>query len=159
MRKFILLLTFLLFVTSLYAQPDYYDQLKKQCQSKSSVRCCLASVDAMEKSGYKLVAMDRIENHGCPLGYIVTGLRCVDSFGWCQPDSAFQLYFASPSYCAKDQDCAVREGVCGPEAMNIYYDISVFDKMKPFVECAERQNFINVRCEDSKCVADVEVRE
>ena len=56
--------------------------------------------------------------------------------------------------CVTDMDCAVREGACGGEVMNIYFDNSKLIAMRPTVECAETMVYKNVRCEDRRCMAD-----
>jgi hypothetical protein len=60
-----------------YQQP-YYQNLAQECQNKTSVGCCLASVQAMQAGDYQLVPED-----GCPTGYERNMMKCVDSYQWC----------------------------------------------------------------------------
>ena len=59
-----------------------YAVLANECKNKKSEGCCLSSVEAMRKGSYTLVPQK-----GCPVGYQPSGLRCIDSYGWCQPIS------------------------------------------------------------------------
>ena len=60
--------------------PDYYKNLAKECESKQSYSCCIASVNSMAARNYQLTP-----ETGCPEGYQPNGLECIDSFSWCQP--------------------------------------------------------------------------
>jgi len=60
--------------------PDYYKSLAKECESKGSYDCCMASVNNMAEGGYKLA-----ENNACPEGYRINGLLCIDAYSWCEP--------------------------------------------------------------------------
>ena len=56
----------------------YYDNLRKACGGNS---CCRASVNRMEKGGYK-----EARDGQCPLGFRCDGLECIGSFVWCEPE-------------------------------------------------------------------------
>lgn len=58
----------------------YYDSLAKQCKTKGSVSCCLASVSRMRKGGF-LEAF----SSACPDGFRLQQLKCIDSLQWCEP--------------------------------------------------------------------------
>ena len=58
---------------------NYYSELAKQCEKKTSFSCCIASVRAMKNGNYKLS-----ENNNCGEGYRPMGLECIDSFTWCE---------------------------------------------------------------------------
>lgn len=77
---------FLLTIPSVaIAQPEYYEHLRDQCRSRQSVGCCMASVNAMEKGGYKLASPQTDDSSGCPEGFRISGMRCMDSYAWCVP--------------------------------------------------------------------------
>ena len=59
---------------------DYYKELAEECNLKSSPGCCIASVRRMESGNYKLLPGD-----GCPEGYQINTLKCIDSYKWCEP--------------------------------------------------------------------------
>ena len=59
-----------------------YDTLAQACHTRQSPECCLASVEAMRASQYTLVPRE-----GCPSGYQPNGMRCPDSYHWCQPET------------------------------------------------------------------------
>ncbi len=58
---------------------DYYGELTKKCEQKQSYDCCISSVEIIAEKNYKLVS-----ETGCPEGYQINSLRCVDSFQWCE---------------------------------------------------------------------------
>ena len=66
--------------------PSYYDTLAKECQTRQSRGCCLASVKAMRAGHYTLLPPE-----GCPAGYQPNGMRCIDSDHWCQPAGPLPL--------------------------------------------------------------------
>ncbi len=57
---------------------EYYRPLAKECESKDSYSCCIASVKNMESGNYSLV-----QESGCPEGYTQEMLKCIDSYKWC----------------------------------------------------------------------------
>jgi hypothetical protein len=59
---------------------NYYDNLASECKSKESESCCLASVETMKAGNYSLTPQE-----GCPAGYQLNKMRCIDSLQWCQP--------------------------------------------------------------------------
>ncbi len=59
---------------------NYYNELANVCKAKQSEGCCLASVEAMKASNYRLVPQE-----GCPVGYQPNMMQCIDSYRWCQP--------------------------------------------------------------------------
>lgn len=61
-------------------------------------------------------------------------------------------YLKSSLYCEKDGDCAVREGACGPEAMNVFFDNSKLIAMQPFVECSDFIPLSGAVCQNNSCV-------
>lgn len=62
---------------------DYYQSLRKQCESRESENCCLASVEAMEAGKFKEATKDSVS---CPSGSKRNMMRCIDSFAWCEPE-------------------------------------------------------------------------
>ncbi|MBI4341826.1 MAG: hypothetical protein HY599_00490 [Candidatus Omnitrophica bacterium] len=68
------------------APPSYYDTLAKECQTRQSQGCCLASVETMRASHSTLLPLE-----GCPAGYQPNGMRCIDSYHWCQPANPLPL--------------------------------------------------------------------
>lgn len=58
----------------------YYEQLANACKDKQSEGCCMASVERMRSGNFKLAPQE-----GCPVGYRPSGVRCIDSYGWCEP--------------------------------------------------------------------------
>ncbi len=63
---------------------DYYENLKEKCKLKSSVNCCLASVDSMQKIKAKAIG----DSSKCKKGYKKETLLCVDSYHWCKKDKS-----------------------------------------------------------------------
>lgn len=61
----------------------YYQELVKECETRKSFSCCIASVEDMAAGGYKLAL-----EPGCPEGYQRTMLRCMNSFAWCEPQAS-----------------------------------------------------------------------
>ncbi len=161
MRLVLFIGFFLLFSNSVYAQEKnflqqrYYQALQDECQTQQSVSCCEASVDRMEKGGFQRDISGLTENYGCPPGYNANMLRCFSSYRWCEPVESKFKYQSDASFCLQDRDCALREAVCGPEPMNIYFDNKVFALMQPYVECAAPLEYDVPRCEENKCVAKV----
>lgn len=66
-------------------------------------------------------------------------------------------YLASSSYCQKNEDCSIREGACGPEPMNVYFDNSQLIEMQPYVECSDYIPLKNPKCLNNKCAAKSEI--
>lgn len=64
-------------------------------------------------------------------------------------------YLQDLLYCEQDGDCAFRAGSCSMEPMNVFYDNSKLIEMRPYVECADYVQYVNPRCEEGQCVADV----
>jgi len=64
-------------------------------------------------------------------------------------------YLAGKLYCEKDSDCALREGSCTKEPMNIYFDTSELIASQAWTECLSGISYLNPRCEAGKCVADL----
>ncbi len=54
----------------------YYKELLKKCRSS----CCKGSVRIMARGKYL-----RAEAGGCPKGYKLNMLKCIDSYRWCEP--------------------------------------------------------------------------
>jgi hypothetical protein len=65
---------------------DYYKNLAKECESKSSYNCCMSSVNNMADGNYQLAP-----ENGCPNGYQGNMLKCIDSFKWCEPVKEISL--------------------------------------------------------------------
>lgn len=61
-------------------------------------------------------------------------------------------YMISSTYCEQDADCAVRDGACGPEAMNIFFDNSQLIAMQPYVECSDYIPLTGAMCQNRICV-------
>ncbi len=59
---------------------EYYQNLRKECEQKTSKSCCLASVEAMKKDN-----AHKINGDVCSYGYKKESMLCVDSFTWCKP--------------------------------------------------------------------------
>ena len=57
----------------------YYQQLAESC-SKESLGCCLASVEIMQASNFRLYT----PGVDCPEGYQRSTLKCIGSYDWCQ---------------------------------------------------------------------------
>ena len=65
-----------------YSQP-YYQNLAQQCESKTSLGCCLASVKTMQSGNYQLASQGK-----CPDGYKPNTMLCIDSYHWCEPEAS-----------------------------------------------------------------------
>jgi hydroxylamine reductase (hybrid-cluster protein) len=62
----------------------YYTNLAKKCKTDSkisSVNCCLASVNYMQKGRFKLIP----QSLQCPEGYRKNMFMCIDTYVWCEP--------------------------------------------------------------------------
>lgn len=71
---------------------------------------------------------------------------------WLPEGGVQDKYLMSALYCERDEDCAVREGACGPEAMNVFFDNSKLIAMQPFVECSEFIPLLGASCQNKSCV-------
>lgn len=62
----------------------YYGELAKQCVEnyKEGPNCCLGSVDAIRKGGYKLS-----QDGTCDDGFRVEMFKCIGSYKWCEPEA------------------------------------------------------------------------
>ena len=60
---------------------DYYKYLAKECEQKENYDCCISSVKIMAEGNHKLVP-----EAGCPEGYQINTLKCIDSFQWCEKE-------------------------------------------------------------------------
>src|SRR5262245_26096340 len=50
-----------------------------------------------------------------------------------------EKYQANPRYCEGAKDCAIREGACGPQVMNIHFDNAKLLALRPFIECVQTE--------------------
>ncbi len=57
----------------------YYLKLEKECHTRGSPNCCLASLQGMITAHAKAV-----KNQTCPKGYRINSLLCIDSYQWCE---------------------------------------------------------------------------
>jgi hypothetical protein len=58
-----------------------YDRLAKDCDTRGSKSCCLASVLAMRRGGFQPASPEG----NCPAGTTRNMMRCEDSYQWCEP--------------------------------------------------------------------------
>jgi len=72
-----------------------------------------------------------------------------------EPAAGHEKYLADLKYCEKDADCALREGVCSKQPMNIYFDNSPLIDMQPMVKCVPNVEYTHVRCEAQPCIGDM----
>jgi len=71
------------------------------------------------------------------------------------PGHATKTYQANPRYCEIDTDCAIREGACGPQIMNIRYDNSKLLAMRPLIECVDNAPpSLPLKCIHNQCVSE-----
>lgn len=59
-----------------------YSELNKRCNGNS---CCEASAKRLEKSNGFLIRPN--QPFECPEGFQANGLKCLDSYRWCEPKS------------------------------------------------------------------------
>lgn len=64
---------------------QYYDELEAKCRKRPGIDCCYASVERMEKGGYRETPGPSLRYSGCPVGTEPITLKCKDSLRWCVP--------------------------------------------------------------------------
>jgi len=93
----------------------------------------------------------------CPDGTTLSRIGPDCEFAPCpqkRPRLRPDKYHTNMLFCRQDTECGIREGACGLEVMNIYFDNGPLIASRPHVECAEAREYRNPRCESKKCVAD-----
>jgi len=65
-----------------------------------------------------------------------------------------EKYVKDAYYCEKDEDCVIRDGACGFEPMNKYFDMKTFSKSGIFDCMNVPLSYENPRCENKIRVAD-----
>lgn len=66
-------------------------------------------------------------------------------------------YLEQPLYCEQDKDCAIREGVCGFQAMNLFFDNSKLLEMQAYADCMKSiryQDLRNPECDNYQCIVE-----
>ncbi len=73
-----------------------------------------------------------------------------------KPQTINKQFLEDSAYCEQDDDCVIRQLVCGDGVQNKYYpyDEEKIMRMKKYTKCMQPIAIENPHCKDNKCTAD-----
>lgn len=121
--------------SKIYKLPAYYQTLAKECESKQNYNCCISSVINMADKNYKLVP-----KIGCPEGYRPTGLKCIDSFSWCEPKNQQNVSQYNSTKLSEEEKYCLKNGGKIGERVECGKKVSICT-LKDSTDCAIDEYF------------------
>jgi hypothetical protein len=109
---------------------------------------CVGNPDQIDDCGQSGQMWKCLKDHTC---------RLIFESAMSDWESLSIEYLQNDLYCEQDEDCAIREGVCGFQPMNIFFDNGKLLEMQAHVDCVNyilSSDLSNLKCDNNQCLAE-----